>query len=54
MEAKVFLSTHRTKVCADGTVWKINGVTPGGLMGFSGGSEISDPISESEMESDVL
>jgi len=24
MEAKAFLSTHRTKVCADGTVWKIN------------------------------
>ena len=29
-------------------------VTPGGLIGFSGGTEISDPISESEVESDVL
>jgi hypothetical protein len=29
-------------------------VTPGGLIEFSGGTEISDPISESEMESDVL
>jgi len=24
MEAKAFLSTHRTRVCADGTVWKIH------------------------------
>ena len=29
-------------------------VTPGGLIGFPGGTGISDPISESEMESDVL
>ena len=29
-------------------------VTPGGLIGLSGGTEISDPISESEVESDVL
>ena len=29
-------------------------VTPGGLIGFSGGTGISDPISESEVESDVL
>jgi hypothetical protein len=29
-------------------------VTPGGLIGFSGGAETSDPISENEMESDVL
>ena len=29
-------------------------VTPGGLIEFSGGTEISYPISESEMENDVL
>lgn len=28
-------------------------VTPGGLMGFAGGTVISNPISESEMESEV-
>ena len=29
-------------------------MTPGGLIEFSGGTEISDPTSESEMENDVL
>ena len=29
-------------------------VTPGGLIGFSSGTGRSDPISESEVESDVL
>ena len=54
MEAKAFLSTHRTKmVCGWHGVEDLC-VTPGGLIEFSGGSEISDPISESEMESDVL
>ena len=44
---KAFSSTHRTKVFAGGTVRKISGVTPGELVGFSGGTGRSGPISRS-------
>ena len=38
MGAKAFPSTHRIKVCADGTVRKSHNVTPGGLVRSSVGN----------------
>ena len=53
METKAYSFTHRTKVFADGTVRKNSAWTSGELAWFSVGTEISDPISESEMGSDA-
>ena len=53
MEAKAFSSTHRTKVCAGGTVRKIHERDPRRTLWFLGGTRISDPISESEMGSEA-
>ena len=54
MGAKAFSFTHRTKVFADGTVWKEQRVTSGGLAESPGGTGVSKPISESEVASDAL
>lgn len=51
MATKAFSFTHRTTVYADGTVRKTRGVTSGELVGSSGGTGGSDPISASEMGS---